>query len=166
MYSIQFPSRPLSSRDRLRRRLSARAAYTILELLVVIMIGGVMAQLSIGRIHALMSQQRVLHAATAIENDLEAAFQIAGRNRKPVEIVWTPSVQQFSITDRTGTMYYRKINFSKQAYGFDANSVTVSQSPLEVYPNGLASSDLLITFSSNGVTKKVHMTRAGLVQIQ
>src|SRR5215208_2725142 len=82
------------------RRGNARAGFSILELLIVVMIGGVMMKLSMGRIHDLMSHQRVAHAATAVQNDLEAAFQIAGRNRAPVRISWDATVQQISITDR------------------------------------------------------------------
>jgi Tfp pilus assembly protein FimT len=137
-----------------------------LELLVVIVIGGVMAKLSISRIHDLMSQQRVVHAATAVQNDLEAAFQIAGRNRQPVRIAWDPSAQQLQITDRAGTTFYRKTNLGRQAYGFASNSVTFSSWLVEVYPNGLANGPLLITISSNSFIKKLRMSRAGLVQAQ
>jgi Tfp pilus assembly protein FimT len=135
-----------------------------LELLVVMVIGGVMAKVSMGRIHDLMSQQRVSHAATAVQNDLEAAFQIAGRNRKPVRITWDVSVMQLEITDRAGTTFYRRTNLGRQAYGFASNAVTSSASFVEVYPNGLASDTLLMTLSSNGFTKKLRMSRAGLVQ--
>jgi Tfp pilus assembly protein FimT len=102
----------------------------MIELLVVLMIGGIMATLSMGRVHNLLSHQRVMHAATAIQNDLELAFQVAARNRQPVQIVWNASLQQFSVTDRAGTMFYRKTNLSQQAYGFLPGAVTVSQSPL------------------------------------
>ena len=148
----------------MHRRHRARAGYTIIELLVVVAIGGMMAKLSMGKIHDLMSQQRVVHAATAVQNDLEAAFQIAGRNRTPVRIAWDSASRQLSITDRAGTMVFRKTNLSRQAYGFASNGVTVSSSPLEVYPNGLAADTLLVTISSNGFTKKLRMSRAGLVQ--
>ena len=143
-----------------------RAGYTIIELLVVVAIGGMMAKLSMGKIHDLMSQQRVLHAATAVQNDLEAAFQIAGRNRAPVRIVWDATVQQFLLTNRAGTIVFRRTNLSRQAYGFASNAVSVSSTPLEVYPNGLAAAPLLVTISSNGFTKKLRMSRAGLVQAQ
>ena len=123
-----------------------------------------MAKLSMGKIHDLMSQQRVVHAATSVQNDLEAAFQIAGRNRAPVRISWDATVMQFSITDRAGTMTFRKTNLSRQAYGFASNAISVSTTPLEVYPNGLAADTLLVTISSNGFTKKLRMSRAGLVQ--
>ncbi len=136
-----------------------------MELLIVMLIMGVMAQLSMGRVHALMNQQRVVHAASAIRNDLEAAFQIAARNRKPVQIKWDANTQQFIIGDRSGSMFYRKTNLSRQAYGFQNGEVTVSQSPLQVYPNGLAANELVITINSQGVKKIIKMSRAGLVQV-
>ena len=148
------------------RRRHARAGFSLLELLVVVVIGGVMAKLSMGRIHDLMSHQRVSHAATAVQNDLEAAFQIAGRNRTPVRISWDASVQQLLITDRAGTMTFRRTNLSRQAYGFASNAVTFSTSPVEVYPNGLANNALVVTLSSNGFTKRLRMSRAGLVNAQ
>lgn len=134
-------------------------------MLVVLMIGGVMTKLSMAKIHSLLSQQRVLHAATAVQNDLEASFQIAGRNRRPVQIVWDANAQQLKITDRTGTMFYRKTNLSKQAYGFGTGAVTVSQTPVEVYPNGLAAAALTVTITSNGFSKRLVMSRAGLVRV-
>jgi prepilin-type N-terminal cleavage/methylation domain-containing protein len=146
--------------------LRARAGFSIMELLIVMLIMGIMAQLSMGRVHDLMNQQRVVHAATAIQNDLEAAFQIAARNRMPVQIKWDASTQQFIIGDRSGSMFYRKTNLGLQAYGFQNGAVTVSQTPLQVFPNGLAADELLITINSNNVIKKIKMSRAGLVQIQ
>jgi len=145
--------------------LRARAGFSIMELLIVMLIMGVMAQLSMGRVHALMNQQRVVHAASAIRNDLEAAFQIAARNRKPVQIKWDAANQQFIIGDRSGSMFYRKTNLGRQAYGFQNGEVTVSQSPLQVYPNGLAADELVITINSQGVKKMIKMSRAGLVQV-
>ena len=137
--------------------------FSLIELMVVVMIGGLMAKLSIGRIHDLMSQQRVAHAATAVQNDLEAAFQIAGRNRAPVRIWWDATVQQFSITDRAGTMTFRKTTLSRQAYGFASNAVAVSTSPLEVYERSgrghAAGHDQL-----QRIHQKLRMSRAGLVQ--
>ena len=136
----------------------------MLELLLVVVIGGMMAKLSRGRIHDLMSQQRVNHAATAVQNDLEAAFQIAARNRRPVQIEWNAATQQLAIKGRSGT-YYRKINLGQQAYGFAAGAVTVSTTPLDVYPNGMAASDLTITLTSNGFSKRLQMSQAGLVHV-
>jgi Tfp pilus assembly protein FimT len=138
-----------------------------LELAVVMMIGGIVTTMSIGKVHTLLSQQRVVHAATAVQNDLEAAFQIAGRNRKPVQISWEADKQRFTVGERSGSsMFYRRTNLSSQAFGFTSTSVTVSKNPLMVFPNGLAEDNLLITFNSNGITKKLYMSRTGLVRVQ
>jgi len=83
-----------------------------------------------------------------------------------VRISWDATVQQLSITNRAGTTTFRKTTLGRQAYGFASNAVTVSTSPLEVYPNGLAAEPLLVTISSNGFTKRLRMSRAGLVQAQ
>ena len=149
------------------RSLRARAGYTLIELAVVMIVGGIITTMSIGKVHTLLSQQRVVHAATAVQNDLEAAFQIAGRNRKPVQIAYDAGKQRFTIGERGGAaMYYRRTNLGKDAYGFNSTSVTVSRSPVAVFPNGLAEDTLLITFSSNGITKKLRMSRTGLVQVR
>jgi prepilin-type N-terminal cleavage/methylation domain-containing protein len=145
------------------RQSRRRSGFSMLELLVVVVIGGMMAKLSMGRIHDLMSHERVLHAATAIQNDLESAFQIAARNRQPIRIEWDASTQQISVKNRSGASF-RKINLGQQSYGFLNGAVTVSSSPIEVYPNGLASDTLRITLTSNGFTKSLRMSRAGLVQ--
>src|SRR3954471_15423982 len=123
---------PLARR---RASLRARPGFTLTELLIVVIIMAITTQLSIGRVHALLNQQRVVHAATAVQNDLEAAFQIAARNRTPVKNQWDSAAQQFTIADRSGSMYYRKTNLGLQAYGFRAGAVKVSQTPLQVYPN-------------------------------
>jgi len=47
-----------------------------------------------------------------------------------------------------------------------SNAVTFSTSPIEVYPNGLANNALVVTLSSNGFTKRLRMSRAGLVNAQ
>ena len=130
------------------------------------LIGGIITTMSLGKVHTLLSQQRIVHAATSVQNDLEAAFQIAGRNRKPVQITYDSSAQRFTIADRTGSMYYRRTNLSAQAFGFSKTSVGVSRTSVQVYPNGLAEDTLLITLSSNGITKKLRMSRTGLVQIR
>jgi prepilin-type N-terminal cleavage/methylation domain-containing protein len=153
-----------SSRIHIGRATRARSGYTILELAIVMTIGGIVTAMSMGKVHTLLSQQRVVHAATAIQNDLEAAFQIAGRNRKPVQIKYESDKQRFTVGDLTGSMVYRRTNLSAQAYGFSSTSITLSTNPLKVYPSGFAESDLLITISSNGITKKLSMTRTGLVQ--
>jgi Tfp pilus assembly protein FimT len=138
----------------------------MVELLVVLVMVGVTAGMSAGRIHDLIIQQRIVRAATAVQSDLEAAFALASRNRRPIRINWSASAMQLGVTDRAGTIAYRHTNLGSNAYGLRANSVSLTRSDLEVYPNGLANDTLVITLSVEKMTKTIRMSRAGLVLVQ
>lgn len=143
-----------------------RAGFSMLEIMVVLVIVGITSSISIGRIHALIIQERVQRAATSVQNDLEAAFALAARNRRPIRIEWNATTMQLGVTDRAGTTAYRHTNLSQDAYGMRASGVTFSRSPLEVYPNGMANDTLTITIHGPNVTKTIRMSRAGLVLVQ
>lgn len=138
----------------------------MIEIVIVLMVGGVLSAMSMGKMHDIMVQQRIARAATALHSDLANAFAIAARDRKPTRIYWDATSMQFSVTNHAGTMAYRHTSLGSDAYGLKTGNVSVSESPIDVYPNGLASDSLTITFTTNNLTKSVHMSRAGLVLIQ
>ena len=146
--------------------LRVRRAFTMLEVLVVIVIAGILMAISFPKLHNLMVHQRMARAASAAQSSLESAFAIAGRNRRPIRISWSSSAMQLDVTDRAGTTYYRRTGLGQSPYGLTASNVTFSQSPIEVYPNGLANSPLTITFNLGTDSTHVVMSRAGMVKIQ
>ena len=138
----------------------------MLELMVVLVTAGVLSGLSIGKISDIIAQQRVAKAAAAITNDLQQAFAIAGRNRRPVRIVIDTAKMQLQITDRSQTTNFRRTGLAS-AYNLRASNVRFYPStPIEVFPNGLSSDTLSITLSANGSTRRLRVTRAGMVQIR
>jgi prepilin-type N-terminal cleavage/methylation domain-containing protein len=139
-----------------------RRAFTMLEVVVVLMIVGVVSTLSAGRIHAIIVKERVQRASTSLQSDLQAAFAIASRNRRPIRISWNSAKMQMDVTDRAGTTFYRRTPLGND-YGFTSSAVAFSASPIEVYPNGFASDTLTVVLSSDGNTRRVHMTRTGMV---
>jgi prepilin-type N-terminal cleavage/methylation domain-containing protein len=147
-------------------RLRARRAFTILELIVVLVVAGVIMAIALPKVHYLMVQQRISRASTAVENSLESAFAIASRNRRPIRITWSSTTMQLAVTDRAGTVFYSRTGLGQDPYGLTSSNVTFSQSPIEIYPNGLANSPLTITLTRDNVTKKVVMSRGGMVQIK
>ena len=148
------------------RRLQLRAGVTLLELMVVVMIMGVVGTMSAGRVHALIIHQRITRAASAVQNNLESAFATAGRNRRPVRIVWHAASAQLQVTDRAGTKTYSHTNLGRDPYGLGSSAVSVSSSPIEVYPSGLASDALVVTITLENLTRQVRMTRAGMIEIK
>ena len=144
----------------------ARSGFSLIEMMVVFVIAGVLIGLSAGRISAYVTQQRVVMAAAAMQNDLQQAFAIAGRNRQPIRIVLDTTQMTLSITDRSGAMVFRHVTFGKQ---YTLNSSNVSYypaAPYEIYPNGLASDTMSITLSAKGYARNIKVSRAGMVQVR
>jgi len=146
------------------RRVRARRGFSILELILVLVVLGVLTSISSGKIRDVMVQQRLYRASHIVQTNVEAAWAIAARNRRPIEITWDPTGRQMRITDRAGTTNFRRTSLGQDPYGLPAGSVTFSKPTLEIFPNGLANDTLLITLSTTGVTKKIWVSRAGLVQ--
>jgi Tfp pilus assembly protein FimT len=134
--------------------------------MVVLVIIGVTSSITLGKLNQLMVMTRIQRAAASVQNDMEAAFAIAVRNRRPIRISWNSATQQMTVTDRAGTTVFRRTNLSLGSYGLRSSDVSFSASPIEVYPDGFASDTLSITISRSNITKHVRMSRAGMVRIQ
>jgi type II secretory pathway pseudopilin PulG len=133
---------------------------------VVLVIVGITSAVTAGRIHSLIIQERVQRAATAVRSDIEAAFTLAQRNRRPIRIDWDPTSMQLQVNSRYWSRSYRQTNLGPDAYGLKSGNVSFSRWTTEVFPNGFAEDVLTITLSASNVTKTISMSRAGLVQVQ
>jgi prepilin-type N-terminal cleavage/methylation domain-containing protein len=143
-----------------------RRAFSMLELLVVISMIGVISMMAFGRTTSMLTGWRVSRAAQAYGEELQSAFAIVGRDRKPVRITFDNTKMELKITNRAGTVTYRRRSFGPATeYKLDAANLTPSATTLEVFPPGLAADSLSVNFSRNGKFRRVRMLRGGLVQI-
>jgi prepilin-type N-terminal cleavage/methylation domain-containing protein len=171
--SMQMDSRFTLQRSRgdipLRPALVVAGArgFTLIEALLVIVIVGFVSTFALPKMAAIMTEQRLNRAAWALGNQVQVAFGLAMRNRKPIQITFDTSQAQLTIADRAGTVFTRT---GLEAFNLNRSNVALSRSMVEVYPEGLAQDSLLITLSANSAgstaTRRVRMTRGGLVQIQ
>ena len=145
-----------------------RRGFTLLELIVVMSIIAVMATMSMGKMTRMMTNWRLTRAAQAMTEELQASFALVGRNRKPLRIVMDKTKMELRLTDRSGTVIYRRRNFgSTSAYRLTAADMTVypaTTPTLEIYPPGLAADSLSIVISKSGQARRIRMLRGGLVQ--
>jgi prepilin-type N-terminal cleavage/methylation domain-containing protein len=150
-------------------RTRSRPGFSMLELITVLVIAGILVGLGAGRISTYVTQQRVAKASSAITNDLQQAFAIAGRVRRPVRIVLDTAKMQLSITDRAQTTLFRRVGLGKEFQLQSSNVAFYPSTPLEVYPNGLASDTMWIRFrttvASNTYSRLVRVSRAGMIQV-
>jgi prepilin-type N-terminal cleavage/methylation domain-containing protein len=147
---------------------SRRFGFTIIELLTVIVILALLIGMSIGRISATITQQRLNRAAVATASDLQAAFALAQRDRKPVVITFNPSTMELKVTDAVSGTVLRQTSLAN--FNLNSSNIEASRYWLSVYPAGLANDSVSITLSatlgSTTYSQRIRMTRGGLVQIK
>jgi prepilin-type N-terminal cleavage/methylation domain-containing protein len=141
----------------------ARSAFTVIELLIVLVISGILISISANSIGQQIRRDRVLRSAAVVEGMLAEAGQVAVRRRSPVTV--TLSGTSLRINDRATGNAIRTRNFGP---GFDLRA-TLALSPsggITIFPNGRADAALSITVSGSGVTETVSRTATGIVRRQ
>ena len=92
--------------------------------------------------------------------DLESAFSMAARQRRPIRISCCTAAG-YTFADRSdGTV---RLQRSLSDYGVTTLAFTVS--PVDIFPSGVASSADTVTIGAAGYTRRIVMTSAGLVRI-
>jgi type II secretory pathway pseudopilin PulG len=137
------------------------------EILVALTLVGIAAALSIPRAATVINQTKVQRAAQALQIEVQQAFAIAGRNRAPVRIRWDAATTQLRVTDLAGTTVYRRLGVgSGGGYGLTSSEVTVAPTSVTVFPNGLAADTLVINVARTGYSRRIWLSRSGIVKVK
>ena len=143
-----------------------RRGFTLLELLVTVTLIGVISLMGLRRTSVMMTQWRVARASQAYAEELQSAFAIVGRDRKPVRILFDSAKVEVSIINRDSSVTYRKRPMGpSSAYKLDPGQVRSSKKDLWIFPPGLAADTVQATFSRQGKYRRVRLLRGGLVQV-
>lgn len=147
-------------------RAARRRAFTMIEMVLVLSIIGTMTALSMVAFTQVVRQLRVDRAAKTLSYDMQMAFSLVGRNRKPVQIVWDASKVQFVVTDRGNVTLFRTrpMGISSE-FKLTPSNFTVSRSSVEIFPPGLAADTLNIRIVDGNTARTVSMSRGGLVRV-
>jgi prepilin-type N-terminal cleavage/methylation domain-containing protein len=149
----------------LRLAATRRPGFTILEMVIVLMMIALVALLSLGRISQMTTGWRVTRASQAFAEELQSAFALVGRNRKPLTIGYDTTQMELRLVDRAGVVYRRRSFGPSSEYQLTARDVAFSRPSLEVFPPGLAADSLSFSITRPGTSRRVRMLRGGLVQI-
>ncbi len=142
-------------------------AFTVLELIVTLTIVGIVAAITVPRISSVNTQNKVQRAANALQSEVQQAFAIAGRNRRPVKFLWNSSALEVRVTDRTEATIYRKTGLGPGSeMGLAASDVTIYPTALTVFPNGIASDTLFMKVSKSGFSKTIRVSKSGMTRVQ
>jgi prepilin-type N-terminal cleavage/methylation domain-containing protein len=153
------------------RRSAGRTRYgfTLVEMLIVTTLLGLIALLSTGQISTYVRERNVAAAAATVRSDLQQAFAIAARNRRPVRVSFATTDTALMITNRENTMTYVRRGFGRGG-GFTLEpsdvafcTATCTNATVDVFPNGWASDTLSVTITKGSYSRGLHMSRSGLV---
>lgn len=144
-------------------RRAKRGGFTTIELILVVIIVGLMAAAVMPRISRVVAQQRIRSLQDAVGADLEQAFSLSMRERKPVTVTYNSGTKFMAITDRA-TNTVLKQRYLGQSQTLSTTAVTFTPSGgITIFPTGLATEALTIRLTNGDYTRTVSATRAGMV---
>jgi Tfp pilus assembly protein FimT len=138
----------------------------MIELALTFTIIAIMAAMIAPRFGRVMASTRVNRTAAIVASDLEQAFTLAGRYRRPMRISCTCGTRTYTIADRTGGT----VRLTRRLADADLGTMTlVFEVPVvgtvDVFPSGVSTALLRVRITSGASTKAVTLSTAGHVRI-
>jgi Tfp pilus assembly protein FimT len=141
----------------------------MVELALTLTVFGLMTAMSLPRVAHVLRHIRIDRTTSTIAADLESAFSLAARQRRPVRISCACSNRSYTLADRTGGTVRVFRGLASSDYGVEtltfSNTSVASNATVDVFPSGIASAPLTVTIASGGWSRQVTLTTAGQVRI-
>lgn len=146
------------------RGATARAGYTVIELIIVMITAGILMALVIWRAGPALERARARQAVAVVAADLQYAQLVAARQREPVVVTVNPSLKLILIASRGGTIFRQRFVGPDTEFGLETLDVS-PVAAVEIFPNGAATSSLNVAAETNGYRREVRLSRAGQIRI-
>ena len=145
----------------------SRRGFSLIEVLLVLTLIGIAAAISLPKVSSITSQNRIQRAAQALQLEVQQAYAISGRNRAPVKLAWNSSTLQVQTTNLAGSTIYRTLSLGAGGgYGLISSEISVAPATLTVFPNGLANDTLVFSLQRNGYSRRLWVSKSGMVRVQ
>jgi prepilin-type N-terminal cleavage/methylation domain-containing protein len=142
----------------------APRGLSLIEVLIVVSLLGALSAFGLPTVNKTIRQRRVIAASVAVSRDVETAFSLAARQRRPVRLSFDASSGEMRVTDRAATTVYRRRPLLLTSeYKLDA--VAMSPDPVEVFPNGVSSAGFTVTLTNGSFSRQVVVARTGLTRV-
>jgi prepilin-type N-terminal cleavage/methylation domain-containing protein len=141
-----------------------RSGFSMLEMLIVMIIIAVLVGIVIPKMATIIRHERVNRAAQVLVQDLQNGFAMAGRQRAPVRLTFTPSLKKYVFTDRSsGTVLQTRLMSTGADYSLTALASTATT--VDILPNGIGSTAFRVTLTNGDYSRDVFASTAGFVRI-
>ena len=133
-------------------------------MLITVALLAIIVGMAARRVSREISHSRVNRAAQVVAGDLQQALSLAGRQRRPVRVVFDGARREIQLVDRvSGTLISRRA--LGQVSEYKLYSVSGSPSSVELLPQGVATASTIVTLSAAGYSRQVTLTRGGHVRV-
>lgn len=151
--------------SRSRQGLAGRTpGFSMLEMLLVLIIIAVLVGIVIPKIGQIIRHERVNRAAQVLVQDLQNGFAMAGRQRAPVRLTFTPASKTYVFTDRaSGTVLHTRVMSKGADYELTTMAPTVNV--VDILPNGIGSAAFTVTLANGDFSRTVAASTAGFVRL-
>jgi len=140
-----------------------RSGFTMLEMLIVMIVMGLLVKISVQKIERVIRHERVNRAAQVLVQDLQNGFAMAGRQRAPVRLTFTPSTKTYVFTDRaSGTVLQTRVMSTGADYSLTSMETTATT--VDILPNGIGSTAFTVKLWNGDYKREVVASTAGFVR--
>lgn len=136
----------------------------MVELGLTFVVIAIMTAMMIPKIGRVMQATRVSRQTAIIAADLEQAFTLAGRLRKPMRLSCTCGTATYTVADLNGGT----VRLARTLAGDDdlgTVTLTFNNDPVDIFPSGVSSIALTARITSGISTRAVTLSTAGHVRI-
>jgi prepilin-type N-terminal cleavage/methylation domain-containing protein len=141
-----------------------RKGFTMIEMALTFVVIGIMTAMMVPKIGRVMQATRVNRQTAIIAGDLEHAFTLAGRLRKPMRLSCTCGTGTYTVADLNGGTVRLNRTLGQDS---DLGTVTLAfdNNPVDIFPSGVSTVALTARITSGISTRAVTLSTAGLVRI-
>jgi prepilin-type N-terminal cleavage/methylation domain-containing protein len=147
----------------------ARRGFTMVEMAFTFVVIAIVAAMMVIKIGPALRKSQVDRSIALVASDMERAYALAARQRKPMRIDCNCAAGTYTVADRAGTVLLSR-NLRADA---DLGVMTLAFTPVgppntlpvEIFPPGISDKNLTVRITSGTSTRAVFVTTAGQVRI-
>ena len=140
-----------------------RRGFTLIETISALTVGAILLGVVARPAQGLLERTRAARAAQLVASDLESARATAQRRHRAVRVVFDSSAMRYSIVDRGTGLVVRSRSIGTSS-DVKLRGASFAPATLEIYPGGMTSSSLTVTLSAGAASRRVTMSRSGMVR--